>query len=120
MIEFLEAVFKAEIVEMMTGKDGSAMHGEVKIDDSVIMMGKATEEYPPNSNMIHVYTKDIDSSYQKALELGGTSLMPPTDQYYGNRESGVRGPMGNQWWISTRVKLISVEKMKEHAAKMDR
>ncbi len=34
--------------------DGSLMHAEVRIDDSVIMLSEAMPDYPPNTTVLHV------------------------------------------------------------------
>jgi len=42
MMTFLKDVFDAEIIERMALPDGTVNHGEVRIVDSVIMMGKSS------------------------------------------------------------------------------
>jgi PhnB protein len=44
---------------------------------------------------------DADAVYRRALEAGATSKMEPADQFYGDRNAGVRDPVGNVWWIAT-------------------
>ena len=44
---------------------------------------------------------DADAAYQRALDAGATSLEAPVDQFYGDREAGVKDPTGNVWWIAT-------------------
>ena len=113
MIDFLITVFEGEKIEGFLKPDGSLMHGEVKIHDSVIMIGQAQPEWSPQTNMIHIYVEDVDATYEKALASGAQSIMPPADQFYGNRESGVTGPMGNSWWIATHKEDLSHEEMME-------
>jgi PhnB protein len=61
--------------------------------------GYETVEEMPTA--LHVYVPDADSVYQRALEAGASSLEEPIDQFYGDREAGVRDPSGNVWWIAT-------------------
>ena len=64
-----------------------------------------------------VYVADVDAVFQKALDAGAEKIMPPTDQFYGNREAGVKDPQGNQWWMATRIEIVSEEEMIRRATK---
>jgi uncharacterized glyoxalase superfamily protein PhnB len=50
---------------------------------------------------IHLYVRDVDATYQRALQAGAVSLYEPKDQPYGDREGGVRDQAGNFWYIGT-------------------
>jgi uncharacterized glyoxalase superfamily protein PhnB len=49
----------------------------------------------------HVYVRDCDAAYKRALEAGGKSLTEPADQEYGERSAGVVDAAGNHWYIAT-------------------
>lgn len=115
MMDFLIEVFEAEELERMKGPEGWVRHGEVRIGDSVIMMGRAREDFPEMESMIHIYTADVNAVYDRAMAAGATSLMEPTDQFYGNREAGIKGPLGNQWWMATRIEKLSDEELEKRA-----
>ncbi len=110
-LDFLTKVFNAKITELMELEDGTINHAECRIGDSVIMMGKASEDYPPMPAMIYVYMEDTDDVYNKALSHGAISLVEPADQFYGDRNAGVKDPFGNSWWIATHVKDVTKEEM---------
>ncbi len=110
-LDFLTKVFDANVKEKMTLADGSINHAEVKIGDSVIMMGRSSDEYPPNSSMIYIYVEDTDKTFKKALEEGAKSLMEPANQFYGDRNAGVLDTNGNSWWIASHVEDVSPEEM---------
>lgn len=44
---------------------------------------------------IYLYVNDTDTTYRRALQAGATSLMEPADQFYGDRNAGVKDPVGN-------------------------
>jgi uncharacterized glyoxalase superfamily protein PhnB len=44
--------------------------------------------------------EDVDAVYQRSLEAGATSIIPPSDQEYGERVCGITDPAGNQWYIA--------------------
>src|ERR1035437_10626290 len=49
----------------------------------------------------HVYVRDCDAAYQRAVQAGGKSLTEPADQEYGERTAGVIDAAGNHWYIAT-------------------
>ena len=116
LIEFLVHVFDARETERMARPDGKIAHAEVIIGDSVIMMGEARDEWKPMPASIYLYVNDTDETYKRALQEGATSLMEPADQFYGDRNAGVRDPVGNVWWIATHKEDVSPEELKSRAA----
>lgn len=103
VLDFLQAVFAASEVRRFEGSDGSIKHLEVKIDDSIIMIGEALEHWPAHAMHLHVYVQDVDATYERALKAGGTSLQQPSQQDDPDRRAGVVGPGGNSWWFGTQV-----------------
>ena len=81
--------------------DGSIMHAEVRIDDSVVMVGERPDGRDPVRGSTHVYVPDVDACYAAGLAAGASSVTPPTDQPYGDRSAGLRDPEGHLWWIGT-------------------
>jgi PhnB protein len=115
LMDFLKQAFGAEEVNRMARPDGTVMHGEVRIGDSVIMMGEVSGAFEPTAAMIHLYVEDVDATYRRALEAGATSVREPADQFYGDRSGGVKDRFGNQWWIATHVEDVSPDEMERRA-----
>src|SRR5204863_489377 len=89
-----------------------ALLGAVKID-SAVMMGEPMGEMPPMPASIYLYETDCDAVYDRAMQAGGTSYMPPTTMHFsGQRYGGVKDPAGNLWWIATNVEDVSPEESK--------
>ena len=85
-IEFLKKAFGAEpAFEPMTRPDGKIMHADLKIGDSHVMLGEASDQHPAMPGMVHLYVANVDAVYQRAVAAGGISAMEPTDQFYGDR-----------------------------------
>ena len=103
VIDFLCATLDATPLRRFEREDGSIMHAEVRIDDTVVMIGGA----PPGSAAapchLHIYVPDVDGTYAAALENGGVSVQEPVQKDDPDRRSGVTGPGGNTWWFSTQV-----------------
>ena len=81
------------------------MHAEVRIGDSMLMMGGGIpgREFrsTANTHALHIYVEDADMAYQRALAAGASSLGEPQDQEYGERSASVKDPAGNYWYIAT-------------------
>lgn len=110
-IDFAKNAFNAVEMNSNLNDEGKIMHAEIKIGDSVIMLSEASSKYPASSAFFYLYVNDCDSSYKQALEAGASSVMQPADQFYGDRNAGVRDSFGNTWWISTHVEDVSPEEM---------
>ena len=99
----------------MPGPDGRIMHAQVTIGDSVVMMGEPSGEFKPMPGSIYLYVNDTDAVYKRALEAGATSFMEPADQFYGDRNAGVKDPSGNIWFIATRKEDVPPDELARRA-----
>jgi PhnB protein len=104
LIEFAKQVFGAEETFRGVGSAGG-VHGEVRIGDSMLMMGGGIpgREFrgAPITHALHVYVKEVDAVYNRAIEAGATPIHTPADQSYGSRDGSVKDSAGNEWYIST-------------------
>ncbi|MEA2563786.1 MAG: PhnB protein [Acidobacteriota bacterium] len=101
LIDFLKRAFGAEEIHRSAGPDGSVVHAQMQIGDSMIMMGQAKDEWKAMPCMLYLYVEDVDAWYRRAIEAGGTSVREVNDEAYGDRAGGVLDPAGNQWWVAT-------------------
>jgi PhnB protein len=115
-LEFIQQVFNGRVTEATPDANGVIRHAEVEIGDSKLMVGQARAEWPPRPATLYVYVENVDEIYQRALDAGATTIMPPANQFYGDRHGGVTDPQGNQWWIATHVEDVSPEEMQRRAA----
>lgn len=103
-IDFLEQVFGATPLRRYDMPDGSIMHAEVRIGQSVVMMGEAGGEWEPVPAFLHVYVEDVDAAYRRGLEHGAEPVQEPEQKGDDpDRRGGFRGPGGNTWWVATQV-----------------
>jgi PhnB protein len=116
LIDFVTEAFGAEVIERMTRADGTIGHAEVRIGDSVVMLSEARGEWKPMPAAIYLYVPDTDATYRSALGAGATSVMEPADQFYGDRNAGVKDPVGNLWWIGTHKEDVPREELERRAA----
>jgi len=103
LLEFTKQAFGAE--EMMRAIMPTGVHGEVRIGDSLLMMGGGIpgKKFPGTlqPNALHVYVEDADAVYKNAVAAGATSIDEPRDQEYGERSGSIKDPAGNYWYIAT-------------------
>ena len=116
LIDFLKQAFQATEMHRMSRPDGRVGHAEVKIGDSMVMMGEAQGDWKPMPATLYLYVEDTDAVYRQALAAGAASIMEPADQFYGDRNAGVKDPCGNVWWIATHIEDVSREEIARRAA----
>jgi PhnB protein len=104
LIDFVKRTFGAEELFRDTGSAGG-VHSEVRLGDSMLMIGGGAPglswkgESQPMA--FHVYVKDCDAAFQRAIEAGANTLQPVKDQPYGERSGSAIDQAGNFWYIAT-------------------
>ena len=105
---FLVKAFDAKVRQRLDRPDGSVMHVELQIGDSIVMIGEPMAEFGAMPSSIYLYVEDCDAIYRRAIEAGASSVMQPTDMpHAGERYGGVKDPSGNLWWIATHIEDVS-------------
>lgn len=84
--------------------DGTIMHAEIRLGDSLVMLGQHSDAYPARVNSLYLWVDDVDATYARALAHGAVSEATPEDKPYGHRNAGVTDPGGITWWIAAPVK----------------
>ena len=115
LLDFLKQAFEAQELHRMPRPDGTIMHAEVRIGDSLVMMGEPMGDSQPMFGSLYLYVHDVDAVYKRALQAGATSTSEPADQFYGDRSAGLKDPVGNQWWIATHKEDVPPEEIAKRA-----
>jgi len=79
-MELMRHIFDAQELRTYHRPSGKIMHAELQIDDSVIMLADATETYPAETIVMHVYVPDTDAVFQKAIVAGCEAIDVPKSQ----------------------------------------
>jgi PhnB protein len=116
LIAFMRAVFGAELTARHPRPDGLVMHAEVRVGDSMIELGDATDEFTAAPVALHVYIEDVDGVYERAVAAGATTTQAPTDQPYGDREAGVKDRWDNNWYVATHQENVTEEELQRRFA----
>jgi len=98
-IAFLEAAFGGKLMRSFPTGAGGIMHAEVKVDDSIIMMGEGDET---DKSSVHIYVPDADATFKSAVAAGGTVVQQVIAKGDGDRRGGVADPNGIIWWMATQ------------------
>ncbi|RVT86979.1 VOC family protein [Rhodobacteraceae bacterium CCMM004] len=96
-LDFAVAAFGAERLRRITRPDGTVMHAEARIGDTVLMVGGSDGR---SAAHLHLYLADPDAAFDGALAAGGTAVQAVADQDDGDRRGGVRAPCGTTWWLA--------------------
>lgn len=103
-IEFLKSIFSATELRRFPGSDGKRlMHAEVRIDDTIIMLGDSCEGWPATSSHVHVYVAHVDAVFQSAIAAGAKPLQEPVKKKDEDKRGGFQDPWGTSWWVATKV-----------------
>lgn len=103
LISFIADAFGGELLRKFDRPDGSLMHAEVRIDDSVLMIGGATDDFPPMPQHLHLYVPDALAVYERAVSLGATVIQEPGRKSVEDDDmrGGIKDASGTTWWIVT-------------------
>jgi uncharacterized glyoxalase superfamily protein PhnB len=116
VLDFAKKAFAAEETFRLALADGTIMHAQMKIGDSMLMLAEAQGAHAPFPAMLYLYVPDVDAMYASAIQAGGVSLRPPTDEFYGDRACGVQDAAGNQWWIATHKEDLTQQEIEARVA----
>lgn len=103
LIAFVEEAFGGVLQRRFDRPDGSLMHAEVLIDDSVLMIGGGATSAESVTPHIHLYVTDPVAVINRALAAGATIVQEPTRKSDDDDlRGGVRDPSGTTWWIASQ------------------
>jgi PhnB protein len=125
-LEYYTQAFGAVESMRVPGPPGKLMHAEMRVGDSAIMLA---DEFPDmgfrgpqtlggSTVSILLYVEDVDTVFQRALELGGTQLKPLRDEFYGDRTGTLVDPFGHIWTVATHKEDVAPEEMEKRMQAM--
>ncbi len=123
-IEFYRKAFGAAELGRVGGPDGLIMHAAVRIGNSVVMMN---DEFPGmggpspatlngTSVVLHLYVKDADAWFARAVAAGARTIVPIQDMFWGDRYGIVADPFGHHWSIATRKEIVRMKDLPKRMA----
>ena len=125
-VRFYTEVFGAKEIFRLVEPSGRIGHVELQFGPTIVMVSDAFPEYGFNGpqegqNMpfvVHLHVDDADAMGEKAVAKGATMLMPPTDQFYGERSCRIRDPFGQLWLLGHSIEEVTPEEMQRRYTEM--
>ncbi len=122
-IDFYKKAFGAEERGRFEGPDGSIMHAEIKIGDSIMMLadempdygGKGPKSFGGTPVSFFLYREDVDAAWKQAINAGGKEVQPLIDQFWGDRAGCLEDPFGHKWWLAQHLEDLSPEELRQRA-----
>lgn len=103
LIAFIEQAFGGVLLRRYNRPDGSLMHAEVRIDDSVVMVGGAATDANTYVPHIHLYVPDARATFQRAVAAGATVVQEmQRKEADDDLRGGVQDFSGTTWWIASQ------------------
>jgi PhnB protein len=103
LMEFMKRGLGAEELDCTRLPDGTVLHAEMRVGDSMVELGEARGAITPTAAMLLLAVDDVDAWHQRAVAAGGESIEAPADQPYGARRAAVKDANGNSWYFSAPI-----------------
>jgi PhnB protein len=108
---FYQKAFGFERKAIMDGPDGKAMHAELKLRGTTLMLGPENPQMGSRSAKtiggspasLYLLTESADKTVAKAVKLGATAKGPVMDMFWGDRCGTVVDPDGYGWMVATHI-----------------
>lgn len=118
-IDFYAEAFGAVERFRLVEPSGRVGHAELEFGPAVVMLSDAFPEYgihaPGDGDetfvALHLHVDDADALAARAVAAGATLLMPPTDQFYGERSAKLRDPFGHVWLLGHEIEAVTPVEM---------
>ncbi len=125
-IEFCVTTFGAVELNRRPGADGQIAHALITIGPAMVMI---ESEWPQIANRapspdgsspvaLYVYIENVDETVARGDAAGAKILMPPADQFWGDRTAWIMDPAGHVWTVATRVDEPTEDERKARLAEI--
>ena len=116
-IEFCTRTFGAVELGRRPGPDGTVAHAMLTIGSAMIMIEAEWPTLPsrapkPDGSspvVIYVYVENVDETVARAIEGGARVLVPPQNQFWGDRTAWLMDPSRHVWTVATRVEETTAQ-----------
>jgi PhnB protein len=109
---YAEAFDAREVGERHCAPDGTLIHAELRIGDSIVMVTE-DEGY---TALLCTYWPDVDAAWERATAAGAQVMHPLADQFYGERGGRLRYPFDQEWTLSARLEKLTAAEIAARAA----
>jgi PhnB protein len=120
-LTFYKKALGADETVRMPGPNGRIMHAEMRLGDSVFMLGeempdmnrKSPKKYGGSPVGFYVYVESVDAAWKRAVDAGAKTMMPLADMFWGDRTGTLEDPFGHVWSLAEHVKDPTPEEIEK-------
>jgi len=106
---------------IMNGPDGKAMHAELTLRGTTLMLGPESPQMGSRSAKtvgaspasLYLLTENADKVVAKAVKLGAEAKGPVMDMFWGDRCGTLIDPEGYMWMVATHIAEPTPQEMKK-------
>ncbi|MGW8992173.1 VOC family protein [Streptomyces zhihengii] len=107
LLDFIAAAFEGEEIARVPVEDGTIGHGEIRVGDTVVLAFDRRSDWPAMPSLLRIYVPDADAAVAAAVTHGAQVVTEVSDSAWGDRGGRVRDPLGNIWWVVSRVEDVA-------------
>ena len=119
--DFYQKAFGFAKRGIMNGPDGKAIHAELTLRGTTLMLGPEVPQMGSRSaktigaspGNLYLLTESVDKVVAKAVKLGAAPKGPVMDMFWGDRCGTVVDPEGYTWMVATHVAEPTPQEMKK-------
>jgi PhnB protein len=105
---------------IMNGPDGKAIHAELTLRGTTLMLGPEVPQMGSRSAKtigaspasLYLLTENVDKVVANAVRLGAAPKGPVMDMFWGDRCGTVVDPEGYTWMVATHIAEPTPQEMK--------
>ncbi len=106
---------------IMNGPDGNAMHAELTLRGTTLMLGpemaqmgsRAAKTVGASPTSLYLLTENVDKTVAKAVKLGASLKGQVMDMFWGDRCGAVTDPEGYTWMVATHIAEPTPKEMQQ-------
>ncbi|MCI4365885.1 MAG: VOC family protein [Thermoplasmata archaeon] len=112
-LEFYKKAFGAKELGREVTPSGKLVSGQLRIGDSIILVSdvfRGSNKAAPSTVetttvTLHVYSDDVETLWNRAVDAGAQVATPLQDMYWGERYGHLVDPFGHHWSLSMPIRL---------------
>jgi len=106
---------------IMNGPDGKAIHAELTLRGTTLMLGpempqmgsRSAKTIGASPTSLYLLTENVDKAFANAVKLGATPKGPVMDMFWGDRCGTVVDPEGYTWMVATHIAEPTPKEMQQ-------
>jgi len=106
---------------IMNGPDGKAIHAELTLRGTTLMLGpeipqmgsRSAKAIGSSPASLYLLTENADKVVAKAVKLGAALKGPVMDMFWGDRSGTVVDPEGYTWMVATHISQPTPKEMQK-------